>query len=863
MEFKNICINCMHEKKEGQSVCAHCGFDDRTYVIPQYVLPPFTILNGKYLLGKVLGMGGFGITYLAMDLTLEHPVAIKEYYIQNTMYRNVSESSHITIACANFPQEKIYKINREKFENEAKTLASLSDLAGIVRVTDYFTEFNTAYIVMEYLPGLTLKEYVRSRGGKLSLKEIKEKLNPIMTSLQHVHERNIIHRDISPDNMKVLDNGLNGGQVKLFDFGGARQDLRSEDDPKSAVVLKKDGYTPIEQISGSAQQGPWTDVYAMAATIYFCICGKPPISSSARVADSDSFQTPSQLGVPIDKKVEEVLLKGLALRGQDRYQTMKEFQDALEKAGWGEDSKPHVKRWPFIVGGCLAVAVGVGIVIYNSSNLGSVVETKTEVETQKATETELDTETETHMVSEVVTEEELETEIWTEMVTVDEIETVKETETEEEYLNVVLEDGIYIIENYKEGQLALTVTHDIYDVGVQVQLDKISDSNTQKIWLRQDGDSYLITMVCSDKSLAVADDASLDGAQVIQDNFKDKGQGQVWYLEDAGDGAVFIKSQIGMYITVENEDVSTGAKIIMTKQRPDDCGKWIFTKTKRNHEDLNAPLRGDEVAIGEGTYEIVSRYDRNQKLIYQDSVWSVQETSDASYSKVEISEVGVKQYSISSLIYQEKLLTPKNEDTWKFVFSGGGTYCIKSESGEILTYDGTLKFSGNDEDTDDIDVSQRWYIRKTDASNIEKAYKILNSGGYIINRELGDLALSVRNDSLQSGSILQISKVGENISQVFRCTNLFDNKFILYNVNADKAVKTDEASKSIRISDDIDFSSHYWSLESTEDGYFYIKNAEGEYLCANLVDGKSVYSELVENTDLSDEFAYQWNIRKG
>ena len=287
MDFKNICINCMKEKAEGESVCQHCGFDSQTYVIPQYVLPPYTILNGKYLLGKVLGMGGFGITYMALDLMLEHPVAIKEYFIQNIMYRNVTESSHVTIACSDIPKEKIYKISREKFENEAKTLASLSDLPGIVRVLDFFTEFNTAYIVMEYLSGMTLKEYVKEQGGKLSVKETREKLNPIMTSLQYVHDRNIIHRDISPDNMKVLDKGIASGTVKLFDFGGAGQEIRSEDDPKSAIVLKKDGYTPIEQIAGASNQGAWTDVYAMAATIYFCICGQPPLSANARVAEPD------------------------------------------------------------------------------------------------------------------------------------------------------------------------------------------------------------------------------------------------------------------------------------------------------------------------------------------------------------------------------------------------------------------------------------------------------------------------------------------------------------------------------------------------------------------------------------------------
>lgn len=387
MDYKNICINCMHEKKNGQNVCSHCGFDIRTYVIPSYVLPPFTVLDGKYLVGRVLGIGGFGITYLAMDLMLEHPVAIKEYYVQNTMYRNVSESSHITLACASFPQEKLYKVNREKFEKEAKTLASLSDLPGIVRVTDFFLEFNTAYIVMEYLSGRTLKKYVQGR-QRLSLGETRKMLNPIMSSLQYVHSRNILHRDISPDNMKVLDTGIERGQVKLYDFGGARVKTDSRESSKSSVILKKDGYTPIEQIAGSDNQGPWTDVYAMAATIFFCICGEAPVSSNARVAEPDSFKTPSQLGVEIDKKVEAVLLKGMAVRAQDRYQSMREFQEALENAGWGLEPKPREKVWPFVLAGCLIGAAGLLLL-----TAGILQSTKSRTRTVQVAETEIMQET--------------------------------------------------------------------------------------------------------------------------------------------------------------------------------------------------------------------------------------------------------------------------------------------------------------------------------------------------------------------------------------------------------------------------------------------------------------------------------------
>ena len=420
MDFANICIGCMKSKEQGQSVCPHCGFDERTYTAPSYVLPPYTILNGKFLVGRVLDMGGFGITYVAMDLTLEHRVAIKEYFIRNVMYRNATESSKVTVVHTNIPEEKIYHISCEKFENEAKTLASLSDLPGIVRILEFFTEYNTAYIVMEYLSGKTLKEYVKEKGGKLSLEETREKLNPVMTSLQYVHERNIIHRDISPDNMKVLDEGPMKGHVKLFDFGGAGREIRSEEDPRSAIVLKKEGYTPMEQIAGSSNQGAWTDVYAMAATIYYCICGQAPLSVSARVADPSDFKRPSQLGIPITKKVEEVLLKGMTIQSGDRYQTMKEFQDALEKAGWGETKKRTMRVWPFMAAGGVAACIGIGLIINQVHNSARKEDNILEANAGK----QIDTEKET--VTEVILETETEN---TMMQVVPEGETEKTTQT--------------------------------------------------------------------------------------------------------------------------------------------------------------------------------------------------------------------------------------------------------------------------------------------------------------------------------------------------------------------------------------------------------------------------------------------------
>ena len=322
MNYENLCIFCMREKNSQDEICPYCGNSNETYKKSEYALPPFTILNGRYLVGKTIGAGGFGITYLAMDLVLERRVAIKEFFMNDAMYR--TKAYAVTVSTINRAQEEMYRASREKFEREAKILAHLNNMPGIVQVYDFFSENGTAYIAMEYLDGKTLGEYVREKGGRLSLEETKQILYPIMKSLDKVHKEGILHRDVSPDNIKFSEDG----SPKLFDFGGAK--LETNDD-LSKIAYMKPGYTPLEQYSVNGDQGPWTDVYAMGATIYYCICGKKPPEAPERSCGKAplSFEA---VGMKISKAEENALRKAMTLRGDLRYQTMEEFWENLEKA---------------------------------------------------------------------------------------------------------------------------------------------------------------------------------------------------------------------------------------------------------------------------------------------------------------------------------------------------------------------------------------------------------------------------------------------------------------------------------------------------------------------------------------------------
>ena len=314
MNPERLCYGCFQEKEPG-AICPHCGFDENEEQ-PYLALPLGTLLNGRYMLGKVLGVGGFGITYLGFDLTLEIKVAIKEYMPSAIATRgpdryNVTQTG----------RAEDYQYGMDRFLDEAKILAKLQNTPHIVSVQNYFQENNTAYFVMEYIDGMSLKAYLATQGERIPYTQALTILEPIMEALIQVHSMNLLHRDISPDNIYITARG----ESRLLDFGAARFALG---DGKSVSVILKHGYAPEEQYSSHGNQGPWTDVYAMGATLYRCVTGQLPPDAVERVR-TDTLQTPSQLGVHLPQHVERAILKALAVKTEDRYANMGAFLRAL------------------------------------------------------------------------------------------------------------------------------------------------------------------------------------------------------------------------------------------------------------------------------------------------------------------------------------------------------------------------------------------------------------------------------------------------------------------------------------------------------------------------------------------------------
>lgn len=312
-----LCLGCMREKPS-KGECPYCGFDLEKYESVGHQLSPQTILNGKYILGKTLGEGGFGISYIGFDLNLQITVAIKEYFPSGLVSRNVTGSDTVSVFSKG---REYYEKGRERFLLEAQTLARFHDMSGIVSVKDFFQENGTAYIVMEYIEGEDFGHFLKRNGGKLEAESVFTMMKPVIVSLAEVHAQGLIHRDISPDNIMITKNS----QVKLLDFGAARD---VTDQNKSLSIMLKPGYAPIEQYQTKGRQGPWTDVYALCATMYRAITGRKPEESMSRVME-DTLKTPTELGISMNPVKEYVLLKGLEINIEDRWQNMRALYRAL------------------------------------------------------------------------------------------------------------------------------------------------------------------------------------------------------------------------------------------------------------------------------------------------------------------------------------------------------------------------------------------------------------------------------------------------------------------------------------------------------------------------------------------------------
>lgn len=313
----SLCFGCFEERGE-QSICPHCGYDMETARGP-LLLAQGVALRGYYVIGKILGKpGGFGITYLGYNQKLETKVAIKEYLPRDLVAR---EAGHRTLRVHDSGDEGSFRAGIDQFLHEARLLARFNH-PNIVRVIDFFEENGTAYLVMDYYQGVSLAEYMERQGGALSEHRVRELMMPVLDGLKEVHAGGVLHRDIKPQNIYLTDEG----RPILLDFGAAKQFVGERS--RSLSLMATPGFASYEQYHKQGQQGPWTDIYGCAATMYYMLTGTVPPDAVERMA-ADNLAFPGETGAALSPEMRNTVMRGLALLPEKRVQTVQEFQNLL------------------------------------------------------------------------------------------------------------------------------------------------------------------------------------------------------------------------------------------------------------------------------------------------------------------------------------------------------------------------------------------------------------------------------------------------------------------------------------------------------------------------------------------------------
>jgi formylglycine-generating enzyme required for sulfatase activity/predicted Ser/Thr protein kinase len=285
-------------------------------------------LNNKYRIKKVLGQGGFGITYLAADTQLDIDVCIKELFISG----NSTRGQNMTVLTQNL-KEFSFNDFKERFIQEAKQLARFSN-PGIVRVIEFFEANNTAYLVMEYVPGKNLKDYI-AENGPMKESEALPLIHQLFDAVEEVHNAGMLHRDIKPDN--ILLGAKN--RVVLIDFGSAREFTEGKTITQTAILTP--GFAPIEQYSNRAKRGTFTDIYALGATLYFLLTGHKPIAATDRYREQ--LAAPHQINPAVSEQLSSAVMMAMEMKEEDRFQHIGDFRSALQQMAGGQKKKEEQK----------------------------------------------------------------------------------------------------------------------------------------------------------------------------------------------------------------------------------------------------------------------------------------------------------------------------------------------------------------------------------------------------------------------------------------------------------------------------------------------------------------------------------------
>lgn len=355
-----LCMNCFNIKGQ-YDVCPFCGYAEGTPPKQPHHLVPGTILRNQFIVGTVIGFGGFGITYKCFDRTLGVTVAVKEFYPAGLVNRSPGESQ---VGLLSGEKAGQYKEQLKRFLMEAQSVARFGKAKDIVNVYEFFEQNGTAYIIMEYIDGILLKDYLEKQGA-MHPEAARKFIIPIIEAVKKIHGEGIIHRDISPDNIFIM----NEDTIKVFDFGAAILNDSQEGMAGEAVI--KVGYSAPEQYRDKARQDFYTDVYSVGAILYQMLTGVKPLESTEREY-KDTLKSPHELGAELSSNMDRAVMEALAVQPELRFQNIRQLEDALHNRRAAEYPREKLRKrklrraWIISLAVSLVLAVGVAIGLYST-----------------------------------------------------------------------------------------------------------------------------------------------------------------------------------------------------------------------------------------------------------------------------------------------------------------------------------------------------------------------------------------------------------------------------------------------------------------------------------------------------------------
>lgn len=335
---KNLCIFCFSELKEGASTCECCQKSQED-IVPSMFLPVGTVLQEKYHIGRVLGHNEFIVTYAAYDVSADRKVVAKEFFPKPISQRTCGEKE---ITLKKEEDAAVYKEGSEAVYNEARTIALFSENPNIIDIYDMFYENNTSYYITEFSVGETVEQYVQRKGGKITIEDCFDTLEPLCGTLAVMHDQNLCHRNIAPDNIILTQDG----NIKLLGFGIARQQIAEALGDRTMGLLP--GYAAPEQYQRKGKIGSWTDIYSLVATCYYCVTGAVPVSAPERVEGAEIKKT-TVYGVVLKASFDELLKNGMALAVKERNSYAPDIKNMLRKCaqdGMGKESSIKKEKEP-------------------------------------------------------------------------------------------------------------------------------------------------------------------------------------------------------------------------------------------------------------------------------------------------------------------------------------------------------------------------------------------------------------------------------------------------------------------------------------------------------------------------------------